>query len=258
MFRNKRGLVTYTTIAIILYVFVGCAGPKVVSQSPQLPFDWKPSEATVGAILSHKELERSDDKGEVSYKFFASGVPQEQRYEMWNKRIDGIASKLLDNIKVEDSGELVVPVKGEEYKLIMTLEDMLEAEPIYYALVSKDKSIKAFDEIFPFPIKVTSKDGCQIELRLMTVDRRNFSMIAKGFEPNEKVKTRSVSGGELIVHEIQASPGDGGFIIVMNPGVVGKNGGTATFSATGRSCDVSLIYRWGKAMLRGGLTPSDR
>ena len=104
-----------------------------------------------------------DEKGEVVYKLTIAGMHHDKTYELWIKWIDGSVAKMLENIRVNDSGELVVPVKGEEYDVLIPLHNMREAEPIEFALISKDKTIKAFDQIIPFPVRAQNPDGCQLE-----------------------------------------------------------------------------------------------
>lgn len=244
---------TKTFIAINLFFIVACAGPTATLTNPQPPFEWKTANATPGATLQHKEIERRDDIGEVKYKFFAQGVPSDKDYEFWMRWIDGTAGKTSVTIRLKESGELVGYIKDKEANLIITLHDIRESEPVYYALVSRDTAIRAFDTIIPFPVQARSAEGCQLELKLITPDGMNFSIIAKGFEPNEEVTTRSTSNGEVIEGLAQASSSDGVFIAIINPGVVGKRGGTAAYTAVGRSCQVTLNYRWGQAMRLGGM-----
>ena len=238
-------------LGILLAAFVG---PEVAAAN-QPPFEWKESESTPDASLKHEEVMRLDEQGEVHYKLFARGVPRNKNYELWMKWIDGDIGSMPFDITIEESGELKGNVKGSKVPLVIPIHDIRETEPIKFALVSRDKSIKVFDKIIAFPVEAKSPDGCSLGLELIAPNGLNFVIQGQGFEPGEEVTTRSESSGEVIVSKVSLS--NGVFFVVMNPGVTGKRGGTATFSASGRSCTVTLAYRWGKAMRVGGVKPEE-
>ena len=89
--------------------------------------------------------------------------------------------------------------------------------------------------------------GGKLSLALLSPNMRHFGIIGKGFQPGEPVTTTSISDTEVLKNEIPALS-DGLIAAIVDPGVIGKTGGQASFQASSKSCDVTLHYAWGSAM----------
>lgn len=84
---------------------------------------------------------------------------------------------------------------------------------------------------------------------LLSPNGRLFAIIGEGFKPGEQVTTISSSDTEVIRNE-KSALSDGRIAAIIDPGVIGKTGGSATFQVFSKSCDLTLHYAWGTAMKR--------
>lgn len=194
---------------------------------------WEPVRPTPGAQI---KLEKT------SGPFFvmrASGFPADKKYVLMMKYLDGkIGAVPIDDIQALIGG-----------KFSFVYSNVYRGEPIEYAVISIDETVRAYTRIIPFPLEAKSNKGCQLAMSLVSPDLTNFAINAEGFGKGEVVQTTSRSGQETLVSKITASD-DGGFVVIIAPGVVGQTGGEATFEATSPSCTLQIKYDWGSAMRR--------
>ena len=126
---------------------------------------------------------------------------------------------------------------------------MFRGEPSNFALFSTDidQTVKAFVQIVPFPLQAKGDGGCSLSMVLLSPKGRRFGFLGKGFKPNEEVTTMSRSGFEGLEKK-QSASNEGKFVTIIEPGVIGSTGGTASFQASDEACEVILNYEWGTAM----------
>ena len=124
--------------------------------------------------------------------------------------------------------------KGEAVRLIVT---------------SVDQTIKAFVEVFPFPLE--ARDGpCHLWAELIIgAQGRAFAFYGDGFPPGAKVLTSSHSGHEVL-NGTYTILDDGSLPpMIIFPAVVGQTSGEASFTAIGPACVPVVTYQWGPPAL---------
>jgi hypothetical protein len=233
-------------------------GTSSLAAGEQLPDWWQPASATPGVKLSvHVESRQTaktahGPKKVVAIKFVPSGYPKDKRYELWASRLGGRTERVLE-LRVDEAGELRV-LFPKARKPGVRLRDMpvrmggfAKGVALHHALVSTDREVKTFAKFIPFPLE-DEQGSCRVWLELVTRDGNIFVAQGEGFEPGEVVKTVSRSNGEVLRNEITATsdgllPG-----VLLSPAAISRKH-RASYSVTGRSCSVSVNYKWGPPAL---------
>jgi len=115
------------------------------------------------------------------------------------------------------------------------------------ALVSVDRTLKAFTGVIPHPI--TARDGpCTVQLELVSYRGDHFVATGAGFAREEEVITESRYSGRLIEKRQRISAN--GLLLpdVLSYEAIGADY-NAHYSVKGGSCKVTVAYKWGKAAL---------
>ena len=124
-----------------------------------------------------------------------------------------------------------------------------KGEAVRLILTSVDQTVKAFAEVFPFPLE--ARDGpCHLWAELVPgAEGRAFAFYGDGFPRGAKVLTSSHSGHELLNRTITI-PDDGSLPpMIILPAVVGQTSGEASFTAIGPECAPAVTYQWGPPAL---------
>ncbi len=238
-----------TAGACSLLLTLACtAGPQPPAQQraevPTLP----------GAQLALAEIVRTKPSvGEgFTYRLQATGLPQGKTYRLELRRLDGRVGRMpIGTLRIDAAGRLVTErgFRLEQHAL-GTWGPVLKGEPLELALVAEDGSGQVVARIIPAPIEASGAGGCRLSIELMDPRGSAFRIKGEGFEPGEEVRTPHRSEDEVLDITKRASA-TGGFEFIVLPAVIGKTGGSASISATGRVCSVpTLSYRWGTAMER--------
>jgi predicted enzyme related to lactoylglutathione lyase len=245
-------------IAIILLVLGLSACATIPSPTINPPITWIPKFATPGVRLTFQEQSQTTVEGRpaVTYSVDITGLPKDKTYALWQKWLDGKIA-LFGQFHFDDSGVLVGSLGSERSinqkmplsKVTFHFYQMFRGEPANFALVSTDidQTVKAFANFVPFPLQAKGDGGCSLSMELLSQKGRLFGFMVEGFKPDEEVTTVSKSGGEIL-EEKQKAPADGRFAAIGDPGVIGSAGGSASFQASGKACEVILNYEWGTAM----------
>lgn len=239
---------------LIISLLAGCATPKKLS-------DWGPKYATPGVHLSVHEVERgAGPKGGtiVGYTFKASGFPKNKSYELWGQWTDGLTTKFSEKLYVDDSGKMVGGrLPGEPSsegialeRFTINLYGFAKGEAMDYALISTDETVKAFTRVIPFPIE--AKEGsCRLSVELVENRGDLFGIWVEGFEPDEEITTVSKFGDQVIDEgKLKVPSEEGKFLIFLLPSVIGGRSGPASFTASGKSCNLTVNYEWGPPALK--------
>ena len=239
---------------LLISLLAACATPKKLS-------DWGPKYATPGVHLSVHEVERGAGPTggtEVVYTFKASGFPKNKSYEFWGQWLDGRTIKFAEKFYVDDSGKLVggqLPGKTSPEGVALErftfgLHGFAKGESKMYALISTDETVKAFARIVPFPIE--AKEGsCRLSVELIENRGDLFGILAEGFEPDEEITTVSKFGDQVIDEgKLKVPSEEGKFLIFLLPSVIGGRSGPASFTASGKSCNLTVNYEWGPPALK--------
>ncbi len=210
---------------------------------------------TPGISVEMRELKRSTDTGHliVQYHVFVTGAPKDKTYTLVTWPINAItASEQIKGLSLGDDGMVICAGRkagqcGDPNKKDDPVEftfGPVPGEIFRLALASADAKIKIYFFAIPDPLTNTS-GKCSVEaIRLLP----GFEMAlirAKGFQPNEELGYFDKSVDEVIDHKIKAD-GNGEYISMLLPGVIGHDGGSENVKITGVGCAPEVSFRWGK------------
>jgi len=215
------------------------------------PPAWEIRNATPGIGLTLQELGRwtKGPKHGVDYRLVVSGLPKDKRFKLWQKNLGREPEFAFLTVYLDGSGDLVFEGAERRFKEVtLSLYDFAKGEPMEYALISTDQTMRTFARVVLFPIEV--KDGpCLLSVQLGSREGDLFLVMGEGFEPEGEVATESQSNGEVLKGRSRLSR-DGKFATVVAPAVLGKRSGRATFTASGKGCSPTVDYEWGPPALR--------
>jgi hypothetical protein len=232
---------TRCALAIATAALVGIASLR--SGSADEPPKWADRKsATPGVQLTLQEATRKHTPGgtEVTYRVMASGLPDDKTYQLWSANDEISSFKLIDGNLDSDT------LRG---RIDYTIHGYLKGEPLAIIVTSTDRTVQAFADVYPFPIE--GKDGsCRLWVELISHRGTAFAVHGEGFAADEDVTTSSRSDGEDI-RKAEKAHSDGTLSVnIVAPAVVGKQSGTATFIAAGKSCAPTVNYEWGPPALK--------
>ena len=230
----------------ICFLLSACAtkSPTPAGWTPRNP--WGELSATPGARLTYVETSRTSlPQGTgVTYKLQAYGLPKEKTYSLWGRWIDGRTVVMYNSLHIDDSNRIL---RQNGAELEFGLKHMFEGESMNYALISDDKSNMAFIEVTPFPIKAKGTGSCRLSVKLVSPAGQIFLIEGGGFEPRQEIHVVAQSNGETGGFQLRGTV-DGTFIHGILPAIKGKTGGLSTFTASDRSCSVTVRFHWGDAI----------
>ena len=193
-------------------------------------------ETTPGVQLALEEVAREGESTtKVSFKIMASGFPTDKTYQLFSYSL----SQYNEGLKPVSLGEF-----PPEALPRMAIQKYTEGEWLQVALISSDLTIAAFAEAIPFPIEAKS-GSCRIWLKLISSVGIQFTVHGEGYEAGEPV-TAVWHIEEAAIKETWEADSAGSFQKALMHGLRVTEGGLATFSAIGESCDLLLEYEWGQ------------
>ncbi len=206
---------------------------------------------TPGTVVTLEEVKREPGRHgtRVTYRIATSGFPRGKTLRL---QVSSVAipkpQVIMTGIQADESGSLTTGKAGDGprvalSKSVLTIDDYNNGEPFKIELVGDDGGVYAADEVFPFPIEAR-KGSCHVWAAMLTEDRKTFAILGEGFGPDTEVRTASSEGEGKDLKEgtVKVGPND-----VFAAGVSHtKRGGRGTFSAAGRSCEVTLEYAFGR------------
>jgi hypothetical protein len=216
------------------------------------------------ARLALKEAARKNGRHGtvITYHAESSGFPTGKTYALWIMQSgDHKTFPLLHGYLANATGTLVCPGQSKPgdppdrsvhcYPLELAsldVDNYHSGEPVNFALVSTDGTVRAYARAYPFPIQ--AQDGkCTLYVEVDNSKLTTFVIRGVDFEPNDNIKTSSSFGKDATEGKQQASP-QGEFAATVHADSPGKNSGSATFTATGHSCHPTVTYEWGKAAMK--------
>jgi len=195
----------------------------------------------------------------ITYHVESSGFPTGKTYSLWIMLSGShITRPVLSGYLANGTGTLVCPGQSQPgdppvagshcfplERATLDSDNYHNAEPVDFAIVSTDGTVRAYARAYPFPIQ--AQDGkCTLNAEIENTKFTSFVIRGVGFEPGENVATSSTFGKAQTAGTQQTSP-QGEFAALVRADVPGKNSGSATFSAAGKSCHPSVTYDWGNA-----------
>jgi TPR repeat protein len=226
---------------------------------------WMPAKSSPGASIVFREERRIAQGGKtlMAYKVAAIGLPAGKTYTLYSWRFGNPQPvPIAIGYSVDASGKIVCashPYRGAPDRiidqwcrtnledLILALSDYQRAASFRVALISTDESVQAFARVIPFPIQASDKN-CHIWVEQGSFDGTLFMIWGEGFEPSEVIRATTTSDGETQSEDSKVSS-DSRYVLILSPAVKGKDSGTASYAALGKSCNVSLKFDWGQAAM---------
>jgi hypothetical protein len=215
----------------------------------------KSSMNSPGVALSLKEISRSraTDRTLVKYALYATGLPKDHTFTIFEVKISGQFNKFLEGVTLDTDGRAICAGRkgtcsGSTPNSPIDLAFFAgKAEPKRLALVSEDGQLKGSVAIVPFPNATTDK-GCHLESVIGTPKGELTYIQGSGFEPSEELTTDGESYGEKN-HSIAKAEADGSYFAAAMPSVLGKASGTTVWSVKGKNCNPTLTFSWGTYQL---------
>jgi hypothetical protein len=151
-----------------------------------------------GVELSLKEISRSrTDPTLIKYELYATGLPAESTYTLFQVPIDGSFVKTVEGVTLDKNGRALCG--GNEAKCQgNSADDPIDlvvfagiGEPKRFALLSEDKDhLKGFVSVIPFP-NASSDNRCRLESIIGSPNGEVTYIQATGFEPNAELTMKS-------------------------------------------------------------------
>jgi len=227
---------------------------------------WRIQDASPGIHLVLKEGKRYKVSGKVmvEYRLETSAFPPGKSYGLWLWNFGNPEGWLMmKDFSVDAAGRLVCehPIPPEEAaggknracvfdmeKLSLLAIASVKGVPFRVAILSTDGAIGAFVRSVPLPLQF-KQGGCTISAEIASDKADSFLVGGEGFQPGEKVAWKAEMGDTLTEDEAEASE-NGNFVVVLNPGATGKESGKVVFTSRGKSCNPTLIFKWGPPALK--------
>ena len=244
----RRKLVQVVSAAVGLSLLTPACGTE--SQVPARQRSASEVPALPGARLTLLEIVRANPSvGEgFNYRLQAAGLPPGKAFRLEVRRLDGQVGRMpIETLHVDAAGQLVTERGFRLEQHVLGTGPVLKGEPLEPALVAEDGSGEVVARMVPAPIAASGVGGCHLSIELADPTGNVFLLRGEGFEPREEVRTTSKSDGEVLPARTTASE-TGEIRLIVLPAVIGKAGGSASYSASGRVCTVTLSYEWGAAM----------
>jgi hypothetical protein len=215
----------------------------------------KSSMNSPGVALSLKEISRKrvTDRTLVTYELYATGLPKDHTFTIFEVKISGQFNKFLEGVTLDSDGRATCAGRkgtcsgGSPNSAIDLVFFAGKAEPKRLALVSEDHQLKGFVAIVPFPNAATDKN-CHLESVIGTPKGEITYIQGSGFEPNEELASDGESYGEKN-HFVVKAEADGTYFSTTMPNVLGKASGITNFEVKGKNCDPKLTFPWGTYQL---------
>jgi hypothetical protein len=221
--------------------------------------NWGEKFATPGARLELNEagLTRGlqGGIGVANYRIGVVGFRALERVDLWIWRVGKEPAIVSSELHVNDgelscgeispaTAELTVNCIGAERKAEISIRSG-QAEPVGFALLSRDGTTKAFAKTVPFPFEISS-GPCHMSIEREDAGGTLFVAKASGLRPSEKLDVLFTSENEKTTLSRRADS-LGEWRTMVSPAVRDKNSGAGSIHLKAQSCELQLDYRWGTA-----------
>jgi hypothetical protein len=208
-----------------------------------------------GVSTELREISRDHVQGKlvVRYRAFARGVDTSTTYSAYTWPInarepqpvvqgitfgkDGVA--LCAGRTPNQCGSHDKPDDPVDFALLPA-----PGEPFRLALIADDKSNTLMFGVVPEPIAQSDR-GCTLEAIRLLPKWELVMVRAKGLQPNQPLRFKSDSAGEIQENEGKSDP-NGNYISAVLPFVNGKSTGSTNVRVTTPTCSPAIGFDWGK------------
>ena len=225
---------------------------------------WSGECSAPGTALRMEEVSRTgtDRKASVVVSPRATGFAPGEPLTFWMRRLGGGSQWLATGIALDSAGRAgcadrarhaaLAAQAGDGWcplpldSLRLTVGGAMRGEPFDFALATTDGRIAAYSTVYPRPI-ASEAAGCG-RLWASLVDARGTAVRihGSGLAPSTRFTTESRSGAEVSTGEITTDAHGNLPPVIVLPGVKGKRGGEATWTAKAAACTLTLAYPWGR------------
>lgn len=196
----------------------------------------------VESLYSYKDF-----KYRTILQFQGEGFPPGSKYDLYSSNLELGPPFLIDSFQVMSDGSLRSIQEGRPLsRTTQFLGGFMNAEPVYYSLISEDKKSCYTVKHIPTPVEFFWSDGAHFELTMLDRNAQVFKGTGKGFRPLEEFHFESKSGKEKLPGKFSADS-EGNFCTMLAPAVLNQTGGTAEFTITRPNNPEKCVlrYYWG-------------
>lgn len=203
-------------------------------------------------FLQFKE-EKTPQQTLRSYRVYIHGAPVDKEYSVAIWQAGKQPTVLMPTAWVNKAGLLMAHKPTPEQMTLKSVPESDEVdfaiggsagEPLRIGILSKDGTLNVAGTIVPFPIQ-DSAGNCTAQAVLAAPDASLLLIEGRGFAPNTKIHTVSISEGDRAESE-NTSNAKGELVYVEMPFVDNKDHGIETITLTTPACTLHLAVKWGK------------
>ena len=249
--RFSPEIVSGSVLALMLFSVV----PPTSAHEPVL---LDPNRATpeIRLELVKVPLVTTNGSEAPGYRLAVAGLPTGIVFSVWTKHFGhGFHEEVDSGFRVDETGKPVLVqrrgVDGPRYldQVVFRPEAYPRGANWQVAVASTDRTITGFATVIPRPI--VARDGtCVVSLELVSHRGLRFLASGSGFATGEDVVAESRSSGRVSQKQQRASANG-----LLPPELIAHaaldSNRDATYSVRGRSCEVTVNYKWGDMALRG-------
>jgi hypothetical protein len=207
--------------------------------------------ATQGVRLELSESPRTKTSAAVTYQLRVTGVPREIIFNLWTQDFGALFHMVASGLRVDESGNVVSsrPMKAGQPPLPLAVRPGPYPQGAAWsvALVSVDRTVRAFAAVIPRPI-VSRSGTCTVQLELVSYRGDRFVATGAGFPPGDEVTIESRYAGRVI-EKRQTISSDGRLPLeVIAHETIGPDH-KARYVVKCQSCAVAIDYAWGARAL---------
>jgi hypothetical protein len=200
--------------------------------------------------LKLKEMPGLARSGNRSYRLQAIGLPDEIKFGIYTRDFAHPFKNVMSGLHVDKNGNVISNDAGNVQRL-----DEIVFEPGPYprgaawelALVSADRSIRAFAKVFPQPIAARD-NTCSVILELVSQRGDRFVATGEGFATGEELIAESRYAGRVIRKRLQVSAEGLMPAHILTHGSTGPDR-RARYTVRAHSCEITVDYEWGEPAL---------
>jgi hypothetical protein len=210
-----------------------------------------PHNATAGLRLELSELPRNSASASPRYRLHAVGFPHGVIFGVWAQDFGHLFHLVASGFQVDKFGNVVSSKPSGAGRQDKQLAFGPGRYPLgaawQVALVSVDRTLKAFAGVIPHPIM--ARDGpCVVQLEIVSYRGDHFVATGSGFASGEEVTIESRYSGRVI-EKRQRISSEGLLPLDVISHETSGTDRSARYTVKGRSCEIAIKYNWGKPAL---------
>jgi hypothetical protein len=212
-----------------------------------------PHNASPGVRLELRQVSPSAPTSAVRYRLRATGFAPGVVLGLWAQEFGRPFRLVASDLRIDTVGNVGSSdptgrgEPGHVTPLVLEPGHSPSGAAWMVALVSADRTVRAFAAVIPYPI--VARDGpCMLQLELISYRGDRFVATGSGFSPGEEVAIESASG-DRTSRKRQRILKDGRLVPDVVSHVQLDSERTARYTVIGNSCRVRIDYRWGEEAL---------